>query len=136
MTTNTELDNEQQADAEAARFAALPADFPRPANLSAVAGAQPKFSITRYRGRFYSPGCTPPELTERWNACEDLAQQLGVQAEVPLVPRKRVRLRKGRRRLYDAAGRKERDNVTFSADSRSPSCSHFTWCAGVSSASV
>ena len=74
MTTNTAFDNEQQADAEAARFAALPADFPRPANLSAVAGAQPKFSMNRYQGRFYSPGGSPPELLERWDACGVLAQ--------------------------------------------------------------
>jgi hypothetical protein len=25
--------------------------------------------------RFYSPGCTPPELWERWDYCEDLARQ-------------------------------------------------------------
>lgn len=80
MTMDTELDNEQQDEAEAALIAALPVDFPRPVNLSAVSGAQVKFSMTRYRGRFYSPGCTPPELLERWNMCEDLAQQLSVKS--------------------------------------------------------
>jgi hypothetical protein len=77
---DTKLDNEQQDEAEAALFAALPADFPRPENLSAVSGAQVKFSMNRYCGRFYSPGCTPPELLERWNNCEDLAQQLAVKS--------------------------------------------------------
>lgn len=33
-----------------------------------------------YRGRFYSPGCSPPELIERWSACEDIAQQLAVKS--------------------------------------------------------
>jgi len=32
--------------------------------------------LTSFRGRFYSPGCAPPEIWERWDACEDLAQQL------------------------------------------------------------
>lgn len=75
---NTEPGDEPQNESEAALFAALPSDFPRPTNLSAVSGAQPKFSMNRYQGRFYSPGCSPPELLERWNNCEDLAQQLSV----------------------------------------------------------
>ena len=75
---NIELGNEPQDESEAALFAALPLDFPRPSNLGAVSGAQPKFSMNRYQGRFYSPGCSPPELLERWNNCEDLAQQLSV----------------------------------------------------------
>ncbi len=77
---NTELGDEQQDESEAALFAALPSDFPRPTNLGAVSGAQAKFLMTRYHGRFYSPGCTPPELLERWSACEDLAQQLSVKS--------------------------------------------------------
>ena len=75
---NIELDDEPQDESEAALFAALPLDFPRPSNLGAVSGAQPKFSMNRYQGRFYSPGCSPPELLERWSNCEDLAQQLSV----------------------------------------------------------
>lgn len=75
-----ELDNEQQDEAGATLFAAVPLDFPRPTNLGAVPGAQDKFLMTHYQGRFYSPGCTPPELLERWNACEDLAQQLSVKS--------------------------------------------------------
>ena len=77
---NTEPGYEQQDESEAALFAALPSDFPRPKNLGAVSGAQAKFLMTRYQGRFYSPGCTPPELIERWSACEDIAQQLSVKS--------------------------------------------------------
>lgn len=77
---DTKLDNEQQDESEAALFAALPSDFPRPTNLGAVSGGQAKFLMVRYQGRFYSPGCTPPELLERWNNCEDLAQQLAVKS--------------------------------------------------------
>ena len=75
---STEPGDEPQNESEAALFTALPPDFPRPSNLGAVPGAQPKFSMSRYQGRFYSPGCSPPELLERWNNCEDLAQQLSV----------------------------------------------------------
>lgn len=58
---------------DAAKFAQVPEDFPRPL-IGAVPGAQPKFLATIYQGRFYLPGCTPPELFNRWDICEDLAQ--------------------------------------------------------------
>ena len=77
---HTDLDNGQQDGDEAALLAGLPPDFPRPVHLGAVPGAQPKLLMTKYQGRFYVPGCTPPELLERWNSCEDLAQQLSVKA--------------------------------------------------------
>jgi hypothetical protein len=77
-TVSTER-TDQQLD-EIKDAAAVPADFPRPANLSAVPGAQEKFVMTRYKRRFYSLGCTPHELLERWNACEDLARQLSAKS--------------------------------------------------------
>ena len=52
---NTELDNERQDEAEAALFAALPSDFPRPTNLGAVPGAQPKFNMNVLES-FEGPG--------------------------------------------------------------------------------
>lgn len=61
-------------------FNRIPAGFPRPVNLGAVPGAQPKLLMIKYQGRYYAPGCTPPELLERWNICEDLAQQLVVKS--------------------------------------------------------
>lgn len=61
--------------ADDARFANVPADFPRPVHLGALPGAQPKLLMVKYEGRYYSPGCTPPEIWERWDVCEDLAQQ-------------------------------------------------------------
>lgn len=48
---------------------AVPDDFPRPQHLGAVPGAQEKFLAAEYKGRFYSPGCTPPELYDRWQHC-------------------------------------------------------------------
>ncbi len=72
----SEIVKRTQDEAEVAVEAAPPADFPRPVHLGAVPGAQPKLLMTQYQGRFYVPGCTPPELLERWNICEDLAQQL------------------------------------------------------------
>lgn len=68
MTENTET-------ADDAPFAQVPADFPRPVHRGAVPGAQAKLLMVKYGDRFYSPGCTPPELWERWDYCEDLAQQ-------------------------------------------------------------
>lgn len=54
---------------------AVPEDFPRPRQLGAVPGAQTKFLAVKYKGRFYSPGCTPPELHERWQQCMHLVPQ-------------------------------------------------------------
>lgn len=53
----------------------VPADFPRPRHLGAVPGAQPKILVTQYQGRFYSPGCTPPELYGCWQHCMSLVEQ-------------------------------------------------------------
>lgn len=47
----------------------VPNDFPRPQHLGAVPGAQQKFLAVEYQGRYYSHGCTPPELYERWQHC-------------------------------------------------------------------
>lgn len=58
----------------------VPDDFPRPQHFGAVSGVQPKFLAVRYNGKYYSPGCTPPELSSRWKTCEDLAQQLVVKS--------------------------------------------------------
>ena len=58
------------------KFEEVPIDFPRPLHHGAVSGAHPKLLMTSYNGRFYLPGCTPPELYRRWDACEDLARQL------------------------------------------------------------
>ena len=36
--------------------------------------------MTKYEGRFYSPGCSPPELEERWCRCQNLVDQLVVKS--------------------------------------------------------
>ena len=53
----------------------VPDDFPRCSRPGAVPGAQSKFLASKFQGRYYAPGCTPPELFERWQYCEDLAEQ-------------------------------------------------------------
>lgn len=58
----------------------VPSDFPRPVSTGIVPGNQPKFIVTNYHGRFYLPGCTPPELYERWQICEEISQQLAVKS--------------------------------------------------------
>lgn len=58
------------------KFIQVPVDFPRPVPVGAVAGVLPKFLLVDYGGKLYAPGCTPPEMFERWDICEDLAQQL------------------------------------------------------------
>ncbi|MBZ2206521.1 hypothetical protein [Massilia soli] len=53
----------------------VPDDFPRPKHLGAVPGVQQKFLAIEYKGRYYTPGCTPPELHERWQHCMQLVPQ-------------------------------------------------------------
>jgi hypothetical protein len=53
----------------------VPDDFPRPKHFGAVSGAQQKILMVQYEGRFYSPGCTPPELYEHWQHCMSLVEQ-------------------------------------------------------------
>ena len=53
----------------------IPDNFPRPQHLGAVPGAQTKFLAVEYKGRYYSPGCTSPELYERWRHCMHLVPQ-------------------------------------------------------------
>lgn len=72
--------NDSRLESIAAEFEQVPLDFPRPLHLGAVPGAQPKFLAVQFEGRFYSPGCTPPDLYERWTICEDLAQQLSAKS--------------------------------------------------------
>lgn len=56
------------------RYAAIPANFPRP-NFE-VTGLQPLFSTVAYDRTYYPPGCTPPQLYERWMTFEEIAQAL------------------------------------------------------------
>ncbi len=58
----------------------VPADFPRTERLAAVPGFQTKFVATKYEGKYYMVGCTPPEVWARWDNCEDLAKQLAVKS--------------------------------------------------------
>lgn len=66
----------------------MPDDFPRPVHIGALTSAQSKLLAMEHNGRFYSPGCSPPENHERWTVCEDLAQQFA---------RKSVESKAGRR---------------------------------------
>lgn len=68
-----ELPQEQTTDT---LYVTVPSDFPRPVHLGSLPGAQPKLLMTKYEGRFYTPGSSPPELFEAWRLCEDLASQL------------------------------------------------------------
>jgi hypothetical protein len=56
-------------------FEKVPDDFPRPSVGGAVSGHQSKLLLVEYDGKYYEPGCTPPELFSRWDICEDLAVQ-------------------------------------------------------------
>lgn len=77
-----------QNDKSYAESADVPEDFPRPEVAGGVGGTQPKLLLVQHKGRFYAPGCTPPELYARWKHCEDLAHQLAAKA---------VESRKGKR---------------------------------------
>lgn len=52
----------------------VPVDYPRIEVASALAGAQPKFSVVEYEGKFYIPGNTPPERWHDWSYSESLVQ--------------------------------------------------------------
>lgn len=58
----------------------VPSDFPRPVSTGALPGNQPKFLVTSYQGKFYLPGCTPQEIYERWQICEEIVQQLAIKS--------------------------------------------------------
>lgn len=58
------------------RYAAIPADFPRP--KFEVTGLQPLFSTVAYDRTYYRPGCTPPALYERWTTFEEIARALSI----------------------------------------------------------
>lgn len=61
-------------------YALIPADFPKAVQHGAVPGAQPKFLAVKFEGKYYSSGDSPPERFERWEFCEDIAQQLKVKS--------------------------------------------------------
>lgn len=66
----------ESADEIEAKLSLVPADFPRPAIDGAVSGLAPKLLLVTYRGKYYPPGATPPEVLNRWERCENLAEQL------------------------------------------------------------
>ncbi|WP_341922229.1 hypothetical protein [Polaromonas sp. YR568] len=53
----------------------VPEDFPRGFAASTIPGTQAKF-LARKIGERYIVGPTQEEIYERWDYCEDLAQQL------------------------------------------------------------
>jgi hypothetical protein len=61
-------------------FSKVPADFPCSIALSALPGTQPKFLATNYKGKFYPPGCAPPELYERWRICDEIVKEISSKA--------------------------------------------------------
>jgi hypothetical protein len=74
--------DEQDVQTSKARegYSQVPIDFPRPEMAGAVCGVQPKLLLTSHEGKFYAPGCTPPQLYARWDRCEDLALQLATKS--------------------------------------------------------
>lgn len=53
----------------------VPEDFPREPSPGMVPGTQPKLLVREMDGRYYT-GLTEEELWTRYDACEDLANQL------------------------------------------------------------
>ncbi|MDN7407976.1 hypothetical protein QZM42_05380 [Burkholderia vietnamiensis] len=58
----------------------VPDDFPRDVTPASLSGAQMKLAGRLIDGRFVV-GQTPEERAERWDLCEDLAQQLVPKAQ-------------------------------------------------------
>lgn len=63
-------------NSERNQFSDIPIDFPRPVHMGALPGGQPKVLAVMYEGKFYIPGCTPPEMSERVNLCNDLISRI------------------------------------------------------------
>ncbi|WP_061958298.1 hypothetical protein [Cupriavidus pauculus] len=59
---------------------AVPENFPRLPIPAVIPGAQPKIGVVLSNGTYYA-GQTPEERYERWDICEDLAQQLALVAK-------------------------------------------------------
>ncbi|CDY74618.1 hypothetical protein BGLT_03560 [Caballeronia glathei] len=57
----------------------VPDDFPRDVTPASLSGAQPKLAGRLIEGKFVA-GQTDDERYERWDVCEDLAQQLVAKA--------------------------------------------------------
>jgi hypothetical protein len=57
----------------------VPDDFPRDLTPASLPGAQPKLAARLIDGKFLV-GQTDEERFERWDVCEDLAQQLVAKA--------------------------------------------------------
>jgi hypothetical protein len=55
----------------------VPEDFPREMLVGSLAGSNPKLLLRKVGDRYFA-GLTPDELYERYDACEDLAQQLAL----------------------------------------------------------
>lgn len=73
MVDNTGGNDDAESDG-------VPMEFPHPCGFATVSGSQPKLLLTRYGGRFFSPGGTPPERADRWRLCETIAEQLHVKS--------------------------------------------------------
>jgi FixJ family two-component response regulator len=80
---------------------AIPDDFPRPPAHGAVGGAQPKVLLRRGADRLIS-GPTDEELFARYDASEDLVQQLASYG-------RRKRAENQSRSLFDLLSRMETD---------------------------
>lgn len=73
------------------RHTQVPADFLPPDHFGSVVCPRKILLLTRYRGRFYASGCTPPEVWQRRDNCDDLAQQL-YRKSIESKRRKRVHM--------------------------------------------
>lgn len=63
-----------ESETLAARFAQVPADFPR--RKLVAKGLQPQFSAVAFNRSYYPPGCGPREVVELWETFEEIAVQL------------------------------------------------------------
>jgi hypothetical protein len=58
------------------KFGQIPDDFPKTPLPGSVSGSAPKFLAVHFNGKFYETGCSPPEVIERYEVCQNLAEQL------------------------------------------------------------
>lgn len=62
----------------------VPASFPHPIKLGAIAGAQPKLLVQKVGDKYVS-GVTEEDLKERYAICSDMVEQLHAYSERKLL---------------------------------------------------
>jgi hypothetical protein len=76
-------------------YSAIPPDFPRRKPLHVPPHGKDGLYFSYFAGQYYGPGCSPPEVWQSWQICEELAQHFKKEClkeirRSPLIPESEV----------------------------------------------